>query len=163
MFFDLNSKFDIVYDKYADMLYRLAFSYLKNREDAEDVVHDVFIKYMKSFRVLSDEQHVQRWLVRVTVNCSHDVLRKKSYRNHSTLDEITEEASETDDAADSLMESVSQLPEKYRIAVMLHYFEGYSVEETAKILHKSESAVKMRLSRGRELLKKILEQEGTYV
>lgn len=160
--------FEIAYSKYADMLYRLAFSYMTHREDAEDIVQDVFTKYMCGFHLPMDEEHEKAWFVRVTINQCHDALRSRSYRNHSSLEEMVEVGADEsiEDSIEnrmedsSLQELLKLLPEKYRGVVILHYLEGYSVEEVAKIMGISVSATKMRLKRSRDFLKQELEQKS---
>lgn len=152
--------FEIAYSKYADMLYRLAFSYMTHREDAEDIVQDVFTKYMCGFHLPMDEEHEKAWFVRVTMNQCHDALRNRSYRNHSSLEEIVEIAAEERTGDSGLQDILKLLPEKYRSVVILHYLEGYSVEEVAKIMGISVSATKMRLKRSRDFLKEKLEQKN---
>ena len=159
LFHGREADFETAYDKYADMLYRLALSHLNNSEDAQDVVHDVFVKYMSTPKLLTGGEHERAWFVRVTVNQCHDFLRKKKYRNHADLDEIIEMPKQEQEKLPDIVGMVSKLPEKYKSVVILHYLEGYSVDEVAKMLRISASAVKMRLSRGREMLKNILEKE----
>lgn len=155
--------FEAVYDRHADMLYRLALSHLQSREDAEDVVQDVFAKYFAAADKLKDAEHKRAWLIRVTVNACHDLQRKKKYRLHVPLDEIQEVAAHEEKPLPDVFSLVALLPEKYKTVIVLHYLEGYSVEEIASIIRISNSAVKMRLSRGRELLKKHMEKEETDV
>lgn len=142
-----------IYDRYAPMLYRVAFSYVKNKEDAEDVVSDVFLKYIKHIVPFHDEEHRRAWFLRVTINQCHDALRKKKTHDYIDLDEVSETL-EVDSEKDTpnVFAELVKLPEKYRIAIMMHYLEGYSVEETAAICRCSESAMKMRLQRGRQML-----------
>lgn len=147
-----------VYDKYADMLYRLALSHTQSREDAEDAVQDVFTKYIATSPRFADTEHERAWLVRVTVNRCHDLVRRRKLRTHESLDDITDLPSE-ESAGTSVLKTLSELPEKYRTAIALHYLEGFSVEEISKMLGISLSACKMRLSRGRELLKNLLTDE----
>ncbi len=147
-----------VYDKYADMLYRLALSHTQSREDAEDAVQDVFTKYIATSPRFRDSEHERAWLVRVTVNRCHDLVRRSKLRTHDSLDDITDLPSEETPAA-GVLKTLAELPEKYRTAIALHYLEGFSVEEISKMLGISLSAAKMRLSRGRELLKNILTDE----
>lgn len=151
--------FEIAYGQYADMLYRLSFSYLKSKEDAEDVVQDVFTKYFCGLHIPMNPEQEKAWCIRVTINQCHDVIRKKNYRMHSTLDEVTQMPENEDEDTAPLYEALDKLPEKMKGVVILHYLEGYSVEEIARILHLSASAVKMRLKRGREFLKVELEKE----
>lgn len=147
------SDFETAYGMYADMLYRLAFSYMKHKEDAEDVVQEVFTKYMCGFHLPVSREHEKAWFVRVTINQCHDALRKRNYRSHSSLDDVIEVAVEDDDTMGEVFVALQNLPEKYKDVVILHYLEGYSVEEVAKLLGLSVSAVKMRLKRSREFLR----------
>ena len=156
--------FETVYNQYADMMYRIALSHMTRREDAEDVVHDVFIKYMQASPSFSDDDHERAWLIRVTVNRCRDLLRRRSIRAYVNLDEIGEIPDEEAQYEGSgIIASVSALPDKYKSVIILHYLEGYSVEKCAAILELSESAIKMRLSRGRQLLKNLIEKENSDV
>lgn len=154
------SKSDIAaaYDMYADMLYRLALSNLGNPEDAQDAVHDVFEKYISSPVSFADGEHEKAWFIRAVINRCRDIFRKQRLRNHTPLEEAAHIHGETDGES-QLTDAISSLDEKYKTAVTLHYFEGFSVEETADILNISLSAAKMRLARGREKLKILLETE----
>lgn len=147
---------EAAYGKYADMLYRLSLSHLGVAEDAEDAVHDVFEKYINTSPEFKDGEHEKAWFVRVTVNCCHDLLRKRSKRNHEALEAAYDIAHE-DSEEPEIFRIIHSLPEKYRAVIVLHYLEGYSVEETAKLLQVTVSAVKMRLARGREQLRQIME------
>ena len=147
---------EAVYNRYADMLYRLSLSHLGVVEDAEDAVHDVFEKYINTSPEFKDSEHEKAWFIRVTVNRCHDLLRKRSKRNHEAIEAAYDIAHEDSEEPD-VFRVVHSLPEKYRSAIVLHYLEGYSVEETARLLRITVSAAKMRLARGREQLKLILE------
>ena len=152
-------EFEIAYGLYADMLYRLSFSYMKNKEDAEDVVQEVFTKYFCGIHLPMNPEQEKAWFLRVTINQCHDTLRKKQYRNHASLEEVTEVATVEETDMGHLYDALQMIPEKYCGVVILHYLEGYSVVEIAKVLQISQSAVKMRLKRGREFLKEELEKE----
>ena len=158
-FKDENQEFETAYGLYADMLYRLSFSYMKNKEDAEDVVQEVFTKYFCGLHLPMNSEQEKAWFLRVTINQCHDTLRKKGYRTHASLEDVTEVAKVEETDTGHLYDALQKLPEKYRGVVILHYLEGYSVVEIAKILQLSASAVKMRLKRGREFLKEELEKE----
>ena len=147
---------EAVYGRYADMLYRLSLSHLGVQEDAEDAVHDVFEKYINVSPEFKDSEHEKAWFVRVTVNRCRDLLRKRSRRNHESIESAYDIAHEESDESD-VFSIVHSMPEKYRAVIVLHYLEGYSVEETARLLKITVSAVKMRLARGREKLRQILE------
>jgi RNA polymerase sigma-70 factor (ECF subfamily) len=154
--FGQESSFDFLYELYADKLYRIALSNVQNEHDASDVVHDVFLKYLNKKPAFKDASHQEGWFVKVTVNTCRDFLRKKAHRTHSPLEEVHNVGAEDKNEHDIIF-YLSQLPSKYREVITLHYLEDYSVEETAKLLGLSVSGVKMRLSRGREQLKNIIE------
>lgn len=153
-----------VYDRHADALYRLALAQLQSREDAEDAVQETFAKYLTSAPDLADTAQERAWLVRVTVNLCRDLLRKRKHRGYVPLEDLAETLSGPDSAAEprggGLLDKLSRIPEKHRAAIVLHHLEGYGVEQTARLLGISASAVKMRLSRGRDALRELLEKEG---
>ncbi len=147
-----------MYEKYADTLYRIALTHLGAHDDAEDAVHDVFAKYISALPSFRDSEHEKAWFIRVTVNRCHDISRHKSRRNHLPLEEA-ESVTHTDNYEPEIIHTVHSLPEKYRSVIVLHYLEGFSVEETARILKLTVSAVKMRLSRGRDYIKELIGKE----
>ena len=153
------------YERYSDMLYRIALLEIRNHEDAMDAVQDVFLKYMKKDILFSSAEHEKAWFIRSTINRCRDIYRKNSLRNHEDISDIenTVAAEEVSDETKQVLAAVEQLPEKIKSVIILHYLEGLSVDMTAKSLKISSSAVKMRLSRGREMLKDILEKEGFNV
>ena len=157
----VNKKLSDAYEKYSDMLFRIALTQTGNREDAMDCVHDVFLKYLSVSADFKDDGHKRAWFIRATVNRCHDLIRYKKIRSHPSLDEISEIVTGPDDTetVSQIHRALASIPEKYRIAVTLHYLEGFSVEETADILKTGVSAVKMRLLRGREMIKKFIETE----
>ena len=150
-----------VYDKYADSLYRLAYSMVLSTHDAEDIVHDVYAKYFTKHPHFRDEEHEKAWFLRVTVNQCHDFVRKQKHRTYTPLEEVITQADPKEDLG--VLPAILALEEKYRAVLLMHYFEGYSVEEIALALHLSASAIKMRLSRGREQLKHQIGKENPYV
>ena len=153
-----------VYNLYSDMLFRLALMNTGNREDAMDAVQDVFLKSTEKTLLFSSSEHEKAWFIRATVNRCHDLFRKNSIRNHDDLEAAVGVAYQEPFGDDiTVIEAMEQLPEKIKTVIILHYLEGFSVEETAKMLLLTASAVKMRLSRGREALKEILEREGYNV
>ena len=154
------------YTKYADMLYHLSLSHMQNKEDAEDVIQEVFCKYYSKMPSFADAAHEKAWFIRVTVNQCRDHLRHRKLRTHTPLHEIGDIAGQTgitDEAALDVMQLLSYLPEKYRSVVILHYLEGFSVEEISMALNIGKSAVKMRLARAREQLHEELIKEDSLV
>ena len=143
-----------VYDEHAPMLYRIAFTYLKNQYDSEDALQECFLRYLRSRPSFSDPQHEKAWLIVTVSNICRDMLRSKS-RRHESLEEHGDLAvppPETDD----LMAAILRLPNRYKTAIYLYYYEGYSVDEIARMLHKPSNTIKTRLARARKLLKKEL-------
>ena len=147
-------------DSYADILYRICFTMVKNTYDAEDIVQNTFIKYYQSEKVFDSNEHKKSWLIRVAVNECKDQIRFRSRHQHISLDECTETAQSSDHADDKdVLEALMKLPPKYRIVMTLYYAEEYSVKEIADTLHTNESVVKKRLQKGRKLLHDIYREE----
>lgn len=146
-----------IIDEYGDMVYRLAFSYTKNKEDADDISQEVFIKFIQNAYKFNkaDDGYLKAWLIRVTINRCKDFLASYWNRNIIALsDDITiwmEEKSE-------VYEAVINLPPKYKTVIYLHYYEGYSVKEIADILKRNQGTIKWQLSKARQLLKEQLEK-----
>ena len=143
-----------VYDTYADMLYRVSVSILQSRADADDAVQNAFCRYLESAPSFRDKEHEKAWLIRVTVNQCKDLLRRRKIRAWLPFDELPEmTAPET---GSPVLDAVAALPDKYREVVILYHLEEMSVRETAAALTLSDSAVKMRLARAREMMRDYL-------
>ena len=147
--------FEAAYDAYGPMVYRLAMVYLGRHADAEDVTQEAFVKLLYKAPSFADAGHERRWLLRVTANLCKDQLRG-FWRKRAVA--LEGDYPIRDPETFGVAEAIVALPEKYKAVLHLHYYEGYSVAEIGEILKLSQSAVKMRLSRGREMLK--LEMEG---
>lgn len=151
------------YECYADMLFRLAYSMLVSKEDAEDAVLEVFAKYLKLRPVFREEGHEKAWFLRVTINQCHDIQRRRGVRSYTPLEEMAEIAVE-DKNRGYVLSSVMKLDEKYKTVILLYYFEDLSIEQISEILKITKSGVKMRLMRGRQLLKnELTEGDDGYV
>ncbi|MCI9037762.1 MAG: RNA polymerase sigma factor [Oscillospiraceae bacterium] len=146
--------FEAAYDAYGLMVYRLAMVYLGSRADAEDVTQEAFIRLLGRAPAFTSGEHEKRWLLRVTVNLCRDQL--KGFW-HKRAVELEPGLPAQDPESLGLAEAIVALPEQYKGPIHLHYCEGYSVAEIGEILHLGQSAVKMRLMRGRELLRKEME------
>lgn len=144
---------------YQGSLFAAAFNVCKNAQDAEDVVQDTFVQYYTTKKEFESEQHIRAWLMRVAVNKAKNINRTFWRRNKISIEEYMETLVFETPAAETLFETVMQLPEKYRIVIHLYYYEEYAVREIALILKLSESNVKIRLSRGRAMLKETLKEE----
>jgi RNA polymerase sigma-70 factor (ECF subfamily) len=152
---DEQREFEEKYDAYGAMVYRLAMVYLGRHADAEDVTQEAFVRLLYRAPRFADEEHEKRWLLRVTVNLCKDQL-KGFWRSRTTA--LEEDYPIPDRELFEVADAVVRLPSAYKAPIYLHYYEGYSVAEIGGILKLSRSAVKMRLKRGRELLR--LEMEG---
>ena len=149
-------QFEEAYDTCGTAVYRLAMVYLGRHADAEDVTQETFLRLLSRAPAFTDEAHRKRWLLQVTANLCKDQLRG-FWRKRVTELEDTLPAAPAEEL--EALSAVLALPEKYKLPIHLYYYEGYSVAEIAEILKLGQSAVKMRLKRGRELLK--IELEGS--
>ncbi|MCI8327696.1 MAG: sigma-70 family RNA polymerase sigma factor [Lachnospiraceae bacterium] len=145
--------------QYRDNLFAVAFNVCKNAQDAEDVVQDTFIQYYTSKKEFESGQHIRAWLIRVAINKAKNVTRTFWRKNKLSLEEYMETLAFDTTESEDLFETVMGLPKKYRIVIHLFYYEDYTVREIADILKLSESNVKVRLLRGRKLLKEELQEE----
>lgn len=148
----------VLMDKYKNNLFIVAFNVCKNVQDAEDVVQDTFVAYLSLKKEFETEQHIRAWLIRVAINKAKNKNRAFFRRNALPLEDYIGTLHFASPASSELFETVMQLPEKYRVAIHLFYYEEYSVKEISDILKISESNVKVRLSRGRKLLKNTLKE-----
>jgi RNA polymerase sigma-70 factor (ECF subfamily) len=139
-----------VLDNYSTMLIKLAFTYVKNRADAEDMIQDVFVSLMKRNSGFENEEHEKAWLIRVTINKCKNHLKSSPNRLHVPLDE---EISYLPEEQSEVLSIVLSLPVKYRTVLHLFYYENYSMNEIAKMLAKRPATIGTWLSRGRILLK----------
>lgn len=141
-----------IYRRNLDTVYRVCWLYMKNQSDTEDAVSDTFVRLMRSGMSFENEEHEKSWLIVTARNICKDVLKSPKYKNEP-LDEnmLTGET-----ITDETLIVVKGLPEKYRTALYLHYYEGYSCGEIAQMLGTIKSTVISRLARGRKILKKMI-------
>lgn len=145
--------------QYQHNLFVATFNVCKNAEDAEDIVQETFIKYHSQPDDFQSEEHIRAWLFRVAINKAKNLNLTFWKRNTLPLEDYIEVLTfETSDSS-QLFQTVMDLPSKYRIVIHLFYYEDYSVSQIGSILNLSESNVKVRLSRGRKLLKETLKEE----
>ena len=159
----MHTDFEKVYDEYADMLYRIALSHSGNSHDAMDAVQDVFIKLTSNNVAFKDDEHKKAWLIRATVNRCIDFKRKWQIRSYTPIEEAYDIPDEKNTLPSAVKAMLECLPQRFKTVLILHYLEGFSVDETAKILNLSVSAVKMSLSRARDYVKEKYKLEDFYV
>lgn len=145
-----------VVETYSSMLLRLACTRLDDPADAEDAVQEVFLRLLTARPVFRDAEHEKAWLIRTTLHRASD-FRKAAARKNVPLDEAAQAAEP--EVENGLRAAVLALPEKYSTVVHLHYYEGYSIKEIAKLLGIPAATVGTRLARGRERLRQMLKEE----
>ena len=154
---------DTEFERYArafsDTVFRVALNILKNREDSEDALQNTLIRFYKSRHKLTSEEHIKAWLIKVAQNEAKRLLNKNARRATVSLGDRVNTAFSNDFEKKELFMSLMSLDEKYSTALYLHYYEGYRTEEIASLTGVTPSAVRTRLSRGRELLKNILSED----
>ena len=137
------------FNKYSDMVYRLAFARVKNQYDADDILQEVFLRFIKSKDKVNNEEHAKALLIRITINCSKSMLTSSWFKKTEALSENLSVSMPENDT----LEAVLRLPQKYRTVIHLHYYCGFSIEEIGKILDHNPSTVKSQLHRARMNLK----------
>lgn len=140
--------------------YRIAYSYVKNKDDALDIVQESIFKALSSADSLANAEHIKTWFYRILVNTSLDILRKKgklSYVEDIVLDLNTEAKEDIYENFD-LQNAMDDLPHNCRLIISLRYFEDLKLEEIADILGENLNTVKTRLYTGLKRLR--IEMEG---
>ena len=145
-------------ETYRDRLFAAAFQVCGNAADAEDAAQEALLRYHISEKQFESEQHIRAWLLRVAINCAKNVSRSFFRRNMVPLEDYMDSLEFDSGESREIFREVMNLPETYRLVIHLYYYEDYSVAEIGRILGLTESNVKVRLSRGRQKLKKALQE-----
>lgn len=143
-------------EQYADMVRRLCMIHLKNHADTEDIFQTVFLKYALSSVLFESAEHEKVWILRVTVNACKDLLKNFFRSRTISLDDIMEQPAVMPPDHREVLEAVLSLPVKYKDAVYLHYYEGYTAPEISRILGKNVNTVYTILNRSKQLLREKL-------
>lgn len=157
-----NQRFDDLYQKYASIVFRTAYNFLLNKDDAEDIVQEVFIKYFISNKAFNDDNHEKAWILTVTANLSKNVLRSKSRQNLELDDTIKIVDHKFDKAITNhldLEEAMIRLTANQRLVIYLFYYEQIPIKNIAKIMKSNENTVKSHLLRAKSKMKTYLEKE----
>ena len=157
----MEQRWNYLVEEYQSMLYRIAFSNMKNRADAEDAVQEAFLRYMKDENPILNKEHEKAWLIRTTIHICLDILKSGWYQRTVPWNESFATAAQNiylpyQVKDDRTLEAVLQLPVHYRNSIYLFYYEDYTIHEIASVLNEKEATIKTRLRRGREEVKKIL-------
>lgn len=161
-----NEQFESLYAQYADDVLRMAYFYLADRQRAEDVCQEVFVRLYTYGKTIEPGKE-KAWLLRVTVNCCRDIWRgawlKRVVLGAPTLEIIPsqDETIEQREEKAELMRAVHKLPAVFRETILLHYYQGLGIAEIAQMLDLPEGTISSRLSRARRKLGAILKEEAT--
>ena len=147
-----DQEFALAAERYMDTIFRVAYSYLRSKSDADDVTQDVLIQLYKTDTPFRDGEHPKRWLIRVTVNRCKNIFRSPWHR----MEDIADYESALS------FDAVMALDKRYRVPVLLYYYEGYSQKEIAEMLAVPEETVRTRLFRARGKLKTSLTEVLQY-
>lgn len=148
--------------KHMDMIFRIAFNFLKDRNEADDITQNVLLKLLDAKKEFESEEHIKYWLIRVTINESKKALRSP-WRKTEPIEDYASTIAFSAPEQGEVFAALMELPEKYRTALYLYYVEEYSSSEIARILKMPQSTVLSHLSRGRELLKRKLKEAEANV
>ena len=154
---DFNTRAEHFMDAYGNAILRLAYSYVHNMEDAEDVLQDTLIRVLQADPEFESEAHEKAYLLKTATNLAKN---KIEYNKRRETDELNEElVSQEKEDLSFVWEAVKKLPDTSREVIHLFYEEGYQTAQIAEILGRNESTVRSDLKRGRERLKEILKEE----
>ena len=141
-----------------DTIYRVAYSWTKNTDDANDVTQDVLIQLYKTTKEFESDSHMKNWLIKVTVNCCKMIFRSP-WSKMEDIENYGETLGFEDESYLDLFLAVMNLDKKYRVPLMLFYYEGYSTAEIASLLGIPEKTVSTRLFRAKGRLRNYLKEE----
>jgi RNA polymerase sigma-70 factor (ECF subfamily) len=144
-----------IYERHKKTVYRVCFAYMKNSADTEDAVSETFCKMLKSNPAFESTEHEKAWLIRTASNVCKNVLRNW-WRKRESLDEHENLSISDSIEIDTVMSVVMSLPERYKTAVYLYYYEGYDSAEISKILGKPKSTIRNHLHEARKILREEL-------
>ena len=152
--------FTELYVQHVDAVYRICYSFLKNRTDAEDAVQETFLRLMQSQKPLENDAHLRGWLVVTASNVCKNMLHSWLWQKRQEVEdweEVLKSDNQTPEET-AVLKALMQLPEKYKTVLYLYYYEEYSIREISKLNGRKESTIQSRLAAARQKLKKILEK-----
>jgi RNA polymerase sigma factor (sigma-70 family) len=153
---NINLQAEHILQTHGNSILRIAYSYLQNMSDAEDILQDTLIQFLKTAPVFENITHEKAWLMRVAINLSKNRIKYRKTRETMELDDSL--ACEESSDLSFVWDAVNSLPVKYREIIHLYYHEGYSTTEIASLLQQKENTVRSFLQRGRNQLKRILQE-----
>lgn len=154
--------FNIKYDKYSPLIFRIAYQYTLSRDFAEDIMQEVFIKLLTYKKPFKDGEHEKAWLIRVTVNCCKNLVKSKAWSNTELTESLEAKSSfeESSNAHIDIESELKKLSSDERTVIYLFYFEQYTSKEISKMLNMNENTVKSHLRRAKSKMKNNLERQN---
>lgn len=145
-----------------DTMYHVAKTLLYNDADCADAIQEAIVKAFSKLDTLRQDAFAKTWLIKILMNECYAIMRREK-KMVSLEDYMPEEAAKENESYSDLYEAISRLPKEAKIAITLHYMEGYSIKEIAEMMQTTESAVKNRLARARARIKDDLSEEAVQV
>lgn len=154
---------DKIVANYSELVYQLAYAQMRNKNDADDIYQEVFLRYIRKKPVLKNEEHEKAWFIRVTINCCRN-LWSTAFRRHTRPLEYAQTESHSEEAAaeEELKDLLDRLPKAYRVVIHLFYYEDMSTAQISALLGQKETTVRVKLTRARRMLKDLMEGEEEY-
>lgn len=149
----------VIYNTYADMVYRIGLMMLRSTAEAEDALQNVFVRLIRSEQEFRGSEHVKAWLIVTAKNICRDMLKSQWRQKRVDMEQLPEAEDESDEDSREIWSMLMSLPEKLRLPVYLHYYEGYKTIEIAGMLGVNHATVRTRL---RAAKKKLRIEEELY-
>lgn len=150
-----DEEIESIYKRNVQVIYKICFTFMKNRHEAEDAVQETFLKLISSGKSFESSEHEKAWLIRTASNICKNNL-KHWFKKREDIDEHINSIYSLDPPIDETLQAVMNLPDKYKTVVILYYYEGYSSVDIARILKRPESTIRFYLCDARKILKKSL-------
>ena len=161
----MDIEFQRIYNLIKNDIIRLAYAYTKNISDSEDITQEVFIKLYENMNKFINEtdENIKKWCIKVTINKCKNLFFSSWKKKVRLLFEFNDNRfTNKKQIKEDLNDYLFKLPDKYRVVLVLYFYEGYKIQEIANILSKKESTIKQQLKRGKEQLGKLLKEEEDY-
>lgn len=156
----MDSEFNRIFDLYNKDIYRLIYSYTLNKQESKDLLQETFMKFYKNiYKLPKEDLEIKKWLFKVATNCCKDHFKSFWKSKVISIDYKQINTSYIENFDSDFEDVLKKLNRKYRMPIYLYYYEGYKVEEIATILKENVSTIRMRIFRGKEMLKKEMEKE----
>ena len=153
-----DEEFEIIVNKYTKTLLTIAYNYIRDFCYAEDIVQEVFLKFYRAHKTFENEEHIKFWLIRVTINQSLNVKKRKEKELLVSDEYIINlpDTSDADEKNEEIYNCICALKESYRTIILLYFYDKYSLKEIASILKISENNAIARFNRAKKKLKEII-------